>query len=324
MHMGHDRINKKEEKKDLAQEGQKGDILHRVLVLGLSPTFVFFFMVLIIAVSFNYFPATILMFCAFAFMASVLVALLFQRKRWQKWLGVFFILAVTGGVMAGFTLYYRHMVYFFHYRDAPKYTNVAAMQPAIMFEDAGMVKFKQGTVVDRTRSLGYQSATAGVTLCLAPVVDNSMEGNAEVSFFAVGINCCDWRARFWCDDAESADGDGGALLHFDADQIVSPLTAWMLESPVTRENFKPVFDLAKATFGLHIAQSTRLLRWTKDPVKLKDSYWYHCLLELAVLTLVAGAFFFTGGFLAVLGERRIKSYVMKNFTRRSPGSKPDV
>jgi hypothetical protein len=326
LHMGHDRINKNEEMKDdIGGSSNKRDMAHCVFVLTAWPTVVFLIMVVVLATGFNFYPATMIGFCAAAFVASFVVALTYNRKRWQKWLGVLLALAVVGGMLGGFNVYYRYMVYYYHYRDAPKYTNVAAMQPAIMFEDAGMVTFKDGTVVDRSRALGYQSATAGVKLCAAPVVDSSMAANDAISFFAVGVDCCDWRAKFWCDDAGSADGIPGALLHFDADQLVSPLTAWLVETPVTRENFKPVFDLEQATFGLHISESTRLLRWSKDPVKLRNQYWYHALLHGLALTMVAGAFFFASGILATIGERRIKKYVQRNFVRKTRnGDKSDV
>lgn len=323
LHMGHDRINKNEEMKDemgTIQAMNKRDMAHRVFVLTACPTAVFLTMVVVLAIGFNFYPATMLAFCAAALLASAFVAGSVTRKRWQKWLGPLLMLAVVGGTIGGLNVYYRYMVHYYHYRDAPKKTNVAAMQPAIMFEDAGMVTFKDGTVVDRSRALGYQSATAGVTLCAAPIVDSSMPANAEISFFAVGVDCCDWRAKFWCDDAGSADGIAGALLHFDADQIVSPLTAWLVETPVTRENFKPVFDLEQATFGLHISESTRLLRWSKDPVKLRNQYWYHALLHGLALTLVAGAFFFVGGILATVGAKRINKYVNRSFVRKAQKS----
>eukprot|EP00928_Gymnodinium_smaydae_P029874 TRINITY_DN22379_c0_g1_i2.p1 TRINITY_DN22379_c0_g1~~TRINITY_DN22379_c0_g1_i2.p1 ORF type:complete len:350 (-),score=57.41 TRINITY_DN22379_c0_g1_i2:79-1128(-) len=181
-------------------------------------------------------------------------------------------LAVAAGLLVGLWIYYTQWVYYIRYRDLARHTNVQGSQPAAAFADTGIVTFTADTQVDVTRAVGYQSAVAGALLCVAPVVDSTMAPTDQISFFAVGIGCCDWRSSFRCGDVGDPSAKSG-LLALDAPMLVSPPMAWAVEDAALNEAFAEALRLQRATFGTPVAAQTRFLRWVRDPVWTRDDYW---------------------------------------------------
>jgi len=206
-------------------------------------------------------------------------------KRWKKWIGAFGALAAFMGLLVGVSIHYRWMLYNAKYTNMMKYSNVAASQPALQFEDAGSLLFTEGTTVDKTRAVGFRDIRTSQTLCVAPVVDQQMGPTDPIVFFAVGVNCCGWRGSFYCDDG-AVSGTRGGLLKLKPDQLVSPLMEPMVADEFDFEGFENAIDLQKSVFALSAAKHHRMLRWVKDPIASVDTYRKRGL-EAALISCLA-------------------------------------
>lgn len=227
-------------------------------------------------------PLAALLASALATLVGLLTVRLLARR---PWLGRMLIAAALTGTAGGLHIYYRSMLYYFHYRAAVSYTNIAASQPALMLADAGSVRFTSDSRVDGTRSVGFQSALDATRFCIAPVVDSSMSPTEPVSFFAVGVGCCSWRGRFHCDDAEDASAKG-ALMSVSPQELVSPFMQWAVRDPVQHESYEDALLLQQAVYATPLAKQVRLLRWTKDPANLQDAFLSQALVTAAVYIIL--------------------------------------
>lgn len=194
-----------------------------------------------------------------------------QLGKWKKWIGGFGGLACLAGLIVGLLIHYQWMLFFHKYSNMMKYTNVAASQPALQFEDAGSLVFTEGTTIDRTRSVGYRDIRSSSTLCVAPVVDGQMGASDPIMFFAVGVNCCGWRASFHCDDA-AVPGTRGGLLLLEPNQLVSPAMEFMVDEHFDFKAFENAIELQKSVFAVSAAKDYRFLKWVKDPTERIDAY----------------------------------------------------
>jgi len=206
-------------------------------------------------------------------------------KRWKKWIGAFGALAALAGLLVGVGIHYRWMLYYAKYTNMMKYSNVAASQPALQFEDAGSLLFTEGTTVDKTRAVGFRNIRTSQTLCVAPVVDQQMGPNDPIVFFAVGVNCCGWRGSFYCDDG-AVSGTRGGLLKLKPDQLVSPVMEPMVADEFDFEGFEDAIELQKSVFAVSAAKHHRMLRWFKDPMSEVDGYRKRGL-EAALISCLA-------------------------------------
>jgi hypothetical protein len=204
--------------------------------------------------------------------------------RWKKNIGLFGAVAAIVALCVGIAIHYKWMLYYSKYTNMMTYTNVAPLQPALQFEDAGNIHFTEGTSVDRQRSIGYRHIRSSTTLCVAPVVSSQMAPTDPIVFFAVGVNCCGWRASFHCDAAGSAGARGG-LLMLAPDQLVSPSMEWMVEDQFDFKAFDNAIDLLKSVFAVSVSEHFRMLRWVKDPSEEIDHFRKRGL-EAALLSCV--------------------------------------
>jgi len=206
-------------------------------------------------------------------MQYLLVEFCIRKKagRWKKWVGGFSATAAFVALCIGLLIHYKYMLFYYKYTNMMRYTNVAPAQPALQFEDAGSLHFTAGTTVDRTRAVGYRHIRSSQTLCVAPVVSGQMAPTDNIVFFAVGTNCCGWRASFHCDDAGSGAARGG-LLMLTPDQLVSPSMEWMVDEQFDFKAFEDAVDLQKSVFAVNPAKHHRFLRWVKEPNEMIDHY----------------------------------------------------
>lgn len=206
-------------------------------------------------------------------MQYLLVEYCIKKKagRWKKWVGGFAAMAAFVALCVGLLIHYKWMLLYHKYSNMTKYTNVAPLQPALQFEDAGQLHFTAGTTVDRTRAVGYRHIRSSQTLCVAPVVSGQMAATDPIVFFAVGTNCCGWRASFHCDDVGSGAARGGILM-LTPDQLTSPSMEWAVDENFNFKAFEDAVDLQKSVFGVTPAKHHRFLRWVKDPSELIDHY----------------------------------------------------
>jgi len=191
-----------------------------------------------------------------------------KAARWKGQVGKFGALAALIGLCVGLAIHYKWMLFYNKYSNMKKYTNVAPLQPALQFEDAGTLQFTSGTSIDVTRAVGYRHIRSSRTLCVAPVVSQQMTSTDEIVFFAVGVNCCGWRASFHCGDNTGQSG----ILMLAPDQLVSPAMEWMVDEQFDFSAFEDAIELLKSVFAVSVAPHHRMLRWVKEPSGAVDHY----------------------------------------------------
>mmetsp|Transcript_88947 Transcript_88947/g.276487 ORF Transcript_88947/g.276487 Transcript_88947/m.276487 type:complete len:385 (-) Transcript_88947:92-1246(-) len=277
----------------LGQEARKGggkwkednispaDMAVRVALLGGVPTVLYVIMLLATVIFYDEWPFWVLVTYLLTVLKSFLVARFFRQKRWRCWLGIFMAVATTMGFLSGLLGYYHHLVYYEHYRAVAAHTNVAASESVLRFEDSGLLSFTADAHVDASRSVGYQSALKDARLCVAPVMDGNMAPTDPVSLFAIGVDCCEWRAAFHCGDANDAGAHGGAL-RLSLSSLVSEASAWIFEDGDLASGYGDALHLQQAAYGTVLANHTRFIYWAKSPETVMNSYRNTAVLRLTL------------------------------------------
>lgn len=203
--------------------------------------------------------------------ASALLALLFVAmggsagRAWHLALG-FLILASLGvAIPIGFFIENGYMKEYWRLDNGAVYRQLNPFDPGASHSDATVLEFRQGTFVDVQRSVGYMQA--GTVYCVAPVSSRSME--TSVQYWAVGINCCEQRGSFSCDDVEDP-------------QALSGLT--VLDSD---NSFKTAVRMAESVYDLSRSAATPVLvKWTSNAVAYKDGLWTSSAMLVGVAAIV--------------------------------------
>lgn len=221
-------------------------------------------------------PATIALylvllgFSGFLAMASTRRALGVDRP-WLRWIGYLCAQSATLGLIVGFFVYFRFLVFFLTYEEMRTYTNVAGVQSSSEFDDASAFLFSEDTRVDPMRAVGFKSRWTGDVYCVAPVVDSTMTAVNSINFWVAGVNCCPPRASFHCDDADDFQAKG-ALVWLDPAELVSPYMKWAVQGS-DFSHFQEAISVQQATYYTQSSPVTKFLRWSKDPMKLKNTYY---------------------------------------------------
>ncbi|CAK0899622.1 unnamed protein product, partial [Prorocentrum cordatum] len=58
-----------------------------------------------------------------------------KDRPWLRYLGALLFVSTVTGALAGFLLYYKYIVYYWKYSEMRTYTNVAAAQSSVAFQD---------------------------------------------------------------------------------------------------------------------------------------------------------------------------------------------
>jgi len=316
-HLGSDRVeaSKAAARKKKSHQAEAAIVGH-FLALALLPAALFLVTLLSVGFFYESSPEWVLLVCGLAMVKSA-VCLTCFRHGWTKWLGPFLLAASLAGTTVGLYYYYKYLAMYNHYKAASFFTNVAPSQNALLFEGSGMLRFTADTYVDRQRSVGYLSARRRETLCVAPVVDLRMGPSEEIAFFAAGVGCCHWRGSFDCDDADVGSARGG-LLHFEPNQVLSPLTSWIAQSDIDSEAFAPAINLTQASFGLRVAQNVRLLRWAEDPIAMRDQLQRRALESYAVVGAIVLAALTISALCGAVGWKRISGSAASAFKPHNP------
>eukprot|EP00746_Dinoflagellata_sp_MGD_P011027 gnl/MRDRNA2_/MRDRNA2_122996_c0_seq1.p1 gnl/MRDRNA2_/MRDRNA2_122996_c0~~gnl/MRDRNA2_/MRDRNA2_122996_c0_seq1.p1 ORF type:complete len:405 (+),score=57.52 gnl/MRDRNA2_/MRDRNA2_122996_c0_seq1:48-1217(+) len=122
-----------------------------------------------------------------------------------------FLLAVISVVLATFIgtwNYQEHWGLFLLAASGRTYKDVSATSPAVAHLDAGQVWFDEDAVLDDSSAIGYKEFR--YTYCVAPVIGASNQD--KVQYWAVGLDCCDERGGFRCDDATDIGVKGGLVV----------------------------------------------------------------------------------------------------------------
>jgi len=209
------------------------------------------------------------------FIAAFAITLYGMKKRPRRWIlctGLVCFVTIFIGLILGFELYFKSLVYYKKYQEMRMYSNIAASQPVQEFDDGGMFLFTQDSRLDIMRSVGYKSRWTGSTYCVAPVVDSTMSAANDINFWAVGDECCMARSEYMCGDAQ-VPGTLSALVVLEPEDVVRPFMRWAVQGN-KYIRYERAIKLQEAAFADRAARKVKLLYWTQDPIKLQDSYYY--------------------------------------------------
>lgn len=263
----------------------------------------------LIATFYHYYPVMVFVSILAVVLSGMLASVIYIRQPWQPWVGRFLVLAALAASVIGLHTYYTQMLYYYHYRDATTYRNVAAAQPAGMFADAGAIIFLSGSIVDRSKSVGFMSAETGSVICVAPVLDGSMKAGSGINFFAFGTDCCGSRSQFDCDAANDSTAKAGIVMPNPRD-MMSPLASLFFGQGPTLDNLNAAVTMQQAVFGAPEEKVPRLfLRWAKDSNALQLGY-----LQATLITSIVACVIFLSGISAmalfiVAGPQRIGEWI---------------
>ena len=152
------------------------------------------------------------------------------------------------------------------------------------------MSFAVGSVVDTSRSVGFQSAADGALICVAPVVDASMKPDTPINLYAFGVNCCGFRGSFHCDDAQKPTARYG-MVRPEPGDVLPPLLADMLPGP-SEKGLEAAVRLQQASYGMATSSKQMFVQYVNDPLAVQMRF-----VDTAVLTgLVCSAVY-----LALLG-----------------------
>lgn len=192
-----------------------------------------------------------------------------DRPR-MYWLGFMALQAAAVALVAGFFLFFQYLCYYWKYEEMRTYTNVGAAQYSSGFRDASMILFTEDTRLDPMRAVGYQSRWDGSLYCVAPIVDKTMSTANEVSYYAIGTDCCSTRAEFHCGDAEDFSTRSG-LVVLEPDDVVRPFMRWAVRG-AAYPRYQNAIQLQEANYFTKAAKKPMLVLWSRDPIALKDSF----------------------------------------------------
>mmetsp|Transcript_96230 Transcript_96230/g.170883 ORF Transcript_96230/g.170883 Transcript_96230/m.170883 type:complete len:332 (-) Transcript_96230:54-1049(-) len=300
-----------------AQDGDEAltpkDFIKRMLTLIPAQLLLFSLMVFVVCKWYYQYPILVCLGAGLAVTKSAVAASIYKQRRWESWIGKLLLLASVTGFVTGLNIYYDNMVFYYHYRDVSTYTNVVASQPALTVADAGVIAFAAGSTIDNTRSVGYQSAIDGATVCVAPIVDASMVPGSTVNLYAYGVNCCGYRGSFDCDSARDASARSGMIMP-DAADVAPPLFQSLYAGGPSAQGLSAAVKLQQTLFGNPKDQGKVLfLRYVKDPLAVQIGY-----LDAGILAaLKASALFLlvlvAAGAAIVLGRERFWKAVAEHY-----------
>jgi len=196
----------------------------------------------------------------------------FQRRLYD-WTPLMCFLGTTLiGLTAGQMIFDYAMKPYYMLTMNQTYTSVAPSGPSGARADASIIHFMPGTRVDRTKAIQYVDIPSKIPMCAAPIVDDSA---TEMSFWAVGVNCCDNTGDFWC-------GDVG-------DPTVLSATKW--NPPVSSHHapldFSKACAKAAAVHGFTLGEPQLLLEWSKDPQAVTSAKLHSGLTSYIIFQLLA-------------------------------------
>lgn len=180
----------------------------------------------------------------------------FQRRLYD-WTPLMCFLGTTLiGLYAGQMIFEYAMEPYYTLTMNRTYTSVAPSGPSGAHADASIIHFTPGSRVDRTKAIQYTDIPSKIPMCAAPIVDDSA---TEMSFWAVGVYCCDSTGDFWCGDV--------------LDPTVLSGTKW--SPPVSTRHapldFSKACAKAAAVHGFTLGEPQLFLEWSKDPEAVKSS-----------------------------------------------------
>eukprot|EP00434_Breviolum_minutum_P013043 symbB.v1.2.011491.t1/scaffold768.1/size164025/4 len=167
-----------------------------------------------------------------------------RRMPAQMLLGYFLLAALLLAVPFGESVAQSFTDEFFRIRGGATY-RIGASMPGASVLDATVLHFDKDDFINVSKSVGFQKA--GHLHCVAPIL--SRKDQRAVSFWVVGMDCCEGRGNFHCFTAQDITIRAGVVMNDRGGSFTK--AARMAQS---------VYDLEILT-----KNEIRLLAWMKDP-----------------------------------------------------------
>jgi hypothetical protein len=210
----------------------------------------------------------------------------YTQRKWVVCLGITCILTTILGLAYGFIMYFQYLAYYFRYLEMRAYTNVGASQSISEFNDGDMFLFTMDTRLDVMRSIGHRSKYSGDDMCVAPLVDKTMQNVNPINFWAAGDDCCLARSQFMCDDAKDPTAMS-ALVMLEPDEVVRPFMTWAVRSAVY-PRYVNAINQQESAYATRAAEKIRLVYWVKDPIAKRDSFYYDARNKVVTMAVILG------------------------------------
>jgi hypothetical protein len=153
-----------------------------------------------------------------------------------------------------------------------EYNNVLPNSDPMAVSDGGILNFAAGTRLDIKSAAGFKFWL--YNYCAAPVV-GADPGAVPVTFWAVGVGCCDKRGGFDCNSG----GDSSA-------RSAMPLREYNL-TPEMVDHYNHAIRMSAAANQLEVAKEKMFVIWHKDPHAVGKRCWWTATIIFLVLSLVA-------------------------------------
>eukprot|EP00927_Polykrikos_kofoidii_P027714 TRINITY_DN24291_c0_g1_i1.p1 TRINITY_DN24291_c0_g1~~TRINITY_DN24291_c0_g1_i1.p1 ORF type:complete len:361 (+),score=68.24 TRINITY_DN24291_c0_g1_i1:50-1084(+) len=222
--------------------------------LVLIPSVIFFFVCFMFANWFWKMPMLVVFVVLLIGFVPLAIGVVPQMRRaatWHFWVSVLAVIAVVCSATVGLATYFAQLRSYWQYKESFSYTNVPPSDPSQAYMDAGKIIFADDARVDSSRSVGYKDVKV---YCVAPIIDDTVYEDS-VQFWAVGMDCCEARGKFSCDDAWDVRARSALVV-------------------TNVEKYPEAIKQAEAAYGLRSAENPLFVRWVVDPWVVQQLYWH--------------------------------------------------
>lgn len=229
-----------------------------ILIALFAPWSLFVFMVAVLSFSVHYTsPYITYLVTLFTFLGAVcfpgfLTAQAMKRKytspatyqpNYYLFLFVTCLLAYVIGSTVGEGNYTSQMYKYYSLTHLTTYDNIdTTFDFGQQYMDAGVMKFKKGTVLDTTKSMGFKNTDM---YCVAPIITRSNPNSTNdltYDFWAVGKGCCSgYQPDFHCPGFNDRAASGGIRLMHDDDRPFYRLAVQQAEAMYKISAVHPLF-----------------------------------------------------------------------------------
>jgi hypothetical protein len=229
-----------------------------LLIALFAPWTLFTFVVAVLSFEFHYYAPymtylVIILTFLFAVCIPGFLALQAMKRKYTSpatyqpnlyfFLFVACVLAYFVGITAGEGNYLSSMYKYYSLTHLTTYDDIdTTFDFGQQYMDAGVLKFKQGTLLDTTRSMGFKNTDM---YCVAPIVTKSNPNNNKslsYDFWAVGKGCCSgYQPDFHCPGFNDRVASGGIRLMHDEDRPFYRLAVQQAEAMYKISAIHPLF-----------------------------------------------------------------------------------
>lgn len=243
--------------------------LKELFVMAIIPTIVFMGIGVMFIMMYYLLPwiTLFVIFTITALSCLVLLSGVQSEALSRTFLGTLLVIACFTGTLAGMAVYYDIVFFYWSATEGQQYTNVRSDSLAAAHADAGVMVFTDEAVVDTTKTTGFK---AGETYCVAPIARKEQTHAAQVQYWAAGMDCCNRRGFFSCDDATDKAAKSGLVIREPASGLIPSL---LFKSEV--EYYKHAVEMATEIYGVTVAKEPHFVRWITDVEAKANSYFYN-------------------------------------------------